>query len=248
MTVSNFLACFNETASFEGGYVDNPHDPGGATMAGVTQAVYTAWLAKQGRPGAPVKGISLADRQAIYRAEYWNAVRGDDLYAGLDLVVVDTGWGSGPKKAIELLQASLGISADGAFGPKTLDVLKLHENSTDLINAVCNRRMAFFRGLSTWQYFGKGWTARLTGIQGKALSMNAAALKATAPIPNVKPAPETSASVSAAGPAPIATATASPLDRIIKIQNGLDKISPTAEHESWLARGEAWLAEKLGFD
>jgi lysozyme family protein len=89
VTASNFAACFAETESFEGGYSDESHDPGGATLKGVTQATYTAWLVLQKRPNAPVKDASDADIQAIYRTEYWDAVRGDDLYEGLDLVMVD---------------------------------------------------------------------------------------------------------------------------------------------------------------
>lgn len=173
MTASNFLACFNETESFEGGYADNPHDPGGATMAGVTQATYTAWLKSQRRPRAPVRNISLADREAIYRDLFWNEVRGDDLYVGLDLVMTDTAWGSGSFKAVELLQRALGITVDGEFGPMTLAALQPHENSADLIDRVCAERLAFFQSLSTWKYFGAGWTWRLDGIRAKALQMNA---------------------------------------------------------------------------
>src|SRR5579864_9353397 len=101
MTAPNFLACFNETESFEGGDVNNPHDPGGATRKGVTQAVYSAWLVRQGRPNASVFTATDADTQAIYRAQYWDAVHADDLYDGLDLVMVDSGWGSGPVTAIK---------------------------------------------------------------------------------------------------------------------------------------------------
>jgi lysozyme family protein len=154
MTASNFLACFNETESYEGGYVDNPHDPGGATLKGVTQAVYSAWLARQGRPDAPVREASDADIQAIYREQYWDAVRGDDLYDGLDLVMVDTGWGSGPVTAIHFLQRELGVTVDGQFGVMTLGAVKEHLNSTDLINALCATRMSFFHRLTTWKYFG----------------------------------------------------------------------------------------------
>lgn len=178
MTASNFLACFKETESFEGGYVDNPHDPGGATLKGVTQAVYTAWLIHQGRPNADVRGASDADIQDIYRAQYWDAVRGDDLYAGLDLVMVDSGWGSGPVTAIEWLQRLLGVDVDGQFGNLTLAALKPRWNSTALINELCTIRMSFFQRLTTWKYFGVGWTNRLNGIQAKALMMNAAALTA----------------------------------------------------------------------
>ena len=180
MTASNFLACFNATESYEGGYVDNPHDPGGATLKGVTQAVYTAWLIRQGRvatspAGKWVKYATDADIQAIYREQYWNAVRGDDLYAGLDLVMVDYGWGSGPVTAIRALQRQLMIDVDGQFGLETLAALKPFENSASFINLLCAARMSFFQKLTTWKYFGAGWTKRLNGIHETALEMNAAA-------------------------------------------------------------------------
>ncbi len=181
MSASNFLACFHETESFEGGYVDDPHDPGGATLKGVTQVTYSAWLKEHGRPNAPVRYASDADIQAIYREYFWNPVRGDDIYDGLDLVIVDTGWGSGTHTAIRLLQESLGVAADGKFGPGTLAALDAHFGSAQLIDDVCNRRMAFFRSLSTWRYFGRGWTVRLNGIQAKALAMNKAAMQKAAP-------------------------------------------------------------------
>lgn len=181
MTASNFLACFTVTESFEGGYVDNPHDPGGATLKGVTQGSYTAWLAHRGRPNAPVKNASDADIQAIYREQYWNAVRGDDLYDGLDLVLVDTGWGSGPVTAIKFLQRAIGLTADGWFGVKTLAAVKQRWNSRTLIETLCSTRLAFFQSLPTWRYFGVGWTNRLNGIRTKALEMNTSAV-AIAPL------------------------------------------------------------------
>lgn len=249
MTASNFLACFNETASMEGGYVDNPHDPGGATMAGVTQAVYAAWLAKQGRPNAPVKEISLSDRQAIYRELYWNAVRGDDLYAGLDLVVVDTGWGSGPVTAIKLLQRALGVADDGKLGPATLAAVQSQHNSVALIDKVCAERMTFFRGLSTWEYFGVGWTSRLNRIQAKALAMNAVALKGSpmvAGLPQSGATPIVSPSLvpglPQAGATPIAATqpALSPREQLDKIQHHLDDLTPTPAHVGMFA--EIWAA------
>lgn len=197
MTTSNFLACFNETESFEGGYVDNPHDPGGATLKGVTQAVYSAWLAQQHRPNAAVRWALDVDIQAIYRELYWNPVRGDDLYAGLDLVMVDYGWGSGPITAIEHMQRLLGVTVDGKFGDETLHAINTWHGLTDggahsivqpiagvemtpsvaqslFINALCAERLAFFQRLPTWRYFGPGWTNRLTACRAKALEMNAA--------------------------------------------------------------------------
>ena len=98
MTAPNLINCFNETESFEGLNSNNPHDPGGATRKGVTQKVYSAFLKAHGRPDVSVFDAPDADILAIYKANYWDAVRGDDLYDGLDLIVVDGGWGSGPRQ------------------------------------------------------------------------------------------------------------------------------------------------------
>src|SRR3984957_7477534 len=175
MTASNFLACFNETESFEGGYVNNPHDPGGATLKGVTQSVYTSWLIHQGRSNAAVRNASDADIQTIYRELFWNPVRGDDLFVGLDLVMVDYGWGSGPITAIEHMQRLLGVTVDGKFGNITLATINriqlLPQGMMMFIDGLCSERLAFFQRLPTWRYFGVGWTNRLTACRTKALAM-----------------------------------------------------------------------------
>ena len=177
MSAANFLACFNETESFEGGYSNNPHDPGGATLKGVTQAAYDEWRAGRRLPAQPVIRASDAEIQAIYREQYWNPVRGDDLFAGLDLVMVDYGWGSGPVTAIRHLQKVLGVGVDGQFGLETLGAIRPFAGARGaaLINRLCDDRTAFFRSLATWVYFGRGWTVRLNGVRAKALAMNAAA-------------------------------------------------------------------------
>ena len=174
MSAENFLACFNETESFEGGYVNNPHDPGGATLKGVTQGAYNSWRVGQGLAVQPVRQATDAEIQEIYRQQYWNPVRGDDLYAGLDLVMVDYGWGSGPVTAIRHLQKVLGVSIDGQFGLETMGAIRpfFGARGSALINQLCDDRTAFFQSLSTWVYFGRGWTVRLNGIRAKALAMN----------------------------------------------------------------------------
>ena len=176
MTASNFIPCFLETESFEGGYVDNPHDPGGATMAGVTQATYSAWRKAMHLPPAAVRDSTIEERQDIYRADFWNPVHGDALFDGLDIVMVDTAWGSGLFEAVKLLQRSAGIAADGELGPATLAAVA-KANQPELINALCAARMTFFKSLGTWKYFGKGWTVRLNEVHAKALMMNAKAPK-----------------------------------------------------------------------
>ncbi len=178
MTASNFLACFNETESFEGGYVNNPHDPGGATLKGVTQGAYSSWRAGKGLPAQAVRNATDAEIQTIYREQYWNPVRGDDLFVGLDLVMVDYGWGSGPITAVRHLQRVLGVASDGQFGLETLGAVNAIKGRTaqiNFINRLCDDRTTFFQSFSTWVYFGRGWTVRLNGIRAKALAMNAAA-------------------------------------------------------------------------
>lgn len=183
MSASNFLACFAETESFEGGYVDNPHDPGGSTMCGVTQATYSAWRKAMRLPPAPVKGSTVEEREDIYRADFWTPVHGDALFAGLDLVMVDTAWGSGNVEAAKLLQRCVHAEADGVLGPATIAAVSGVQSQQSLINAVCAARLAFFQSLSTWKYFGKGWTSRLNGVHAKAIAMNAQTKIATPAAP-----------------------------------------------------------------
>lgn len=93
----NFAACLRLTLAYEGGWSDNPADPGGATMKGITLATYSAWLGKDATK-AELKAIPQAHIEAIYRHEYWDKVRGDDLPAGLDLVAFDAAANSGVKR------------------------------------------------------------------------------------------------------------------------------------------------------
>lgn len=96
MARETFAACLSETLAHEGGYVDHPKDPGGATNMGITQAALSDW---RDRPVSrfEVRTLTRVEADAIYRARYWNAVRGDDLPPGLDLVAFDGAVNSGPQ-------------------------------------------------------------------------------------------------------------------------------------------------------
>ena len=94
-----------------------------------------------------------------YTYEYWNAVHGDDLPAGVDLMTMDWGVDSGPHQAIIGLQRSVGVADDGIIGPKTLAAVR-GANTRNLLRVYCNERMRFYRGLSTFPTFGWGWTNR----------------------------------------------------------------------------------------
>ncbi len=148
MTATNFAQSLAFVLKSEGGYSDDIHDPGGATMNGIIQREYTAYLAKHGLPNAPVRDLHTAERDDIYRSEYWNEVNGDGLASGLDYCVFDAGVNSGIGRGREWLKES---------GPD--------------IDAFCNRRLTFLKGLKNWKYFGGGWGIRVEFVRRNAKAM-----------------------------------------------------------------------------
>lgn len=161
----------------EGGFVNHPKDPGGATNRGVTQAVYDGWRKAQGLAPRSVKLIVAGEVEAIYDAQYWDAVKADDLPGGIDYAVFDFAVNSGPSRAIRFLQSVLGVATDGVIGVVTLAAARAADAVT-VINALCDNRLAFLKGLSTWPTFGDGWRNRVKEVRADAL-----ALAAAAPVP-----------------------------------------------------------------
>lgn len=167
---TNFSTALALVLQSEGGYVNNPHDPGGATNKGITQRVYDAYRKFLGQPIGSVKFIGGEEVSSIYRRQYWDAVRGGDLPAGVDYAVFDEAVNSGPVKAITDLQRALGVAADGQLGLVTLTALRSAGGRT-VINKVCDLRLGFLRKLTTWRYFGAGWTNRVAAVRAAALRM-----------------------------------------------------------------------------
>jgi len=148
--------------AYEGGYVDHPKDPGGATMEGVTQRTYSADRQRRGLSTRPVRQMDPGERDAIYKIQYWDAVRGDDLPSGIDAAVYDYAVNSGPGRAARELQAVLGVKQDGVIGLMTLEAARAEDPLT-VIKALCERRLAFMKRLRHWPTFAKGWTRRVMG-------------------------------------------------------------------------------------
>ena len=166
MTAQNFAAALKRVLVFEGGKVDHPRDPGGRTNQGVIQRVYDGYRARKGWPKRDVYLMEAAERDEIYRAQYWDAVRGDDLPAGVDYVVFDGAVNSGPAQSVKWLQRALGgVKIDGELGEATLAAVTAHPDHDALIAAICARRLAFLKALRTWSTFGKGWSARVSGVR-----------------------------------------------------------------------------------
>lgn len=166
----NFTRSLAAVLEHEGGYVNHPHDPGGATNLGVTQDVYDAFRRSRGLDLRSVKFIGGNEVTAIYRDQYWNAVKGPELPAGVDYCIFDFAVNSGPKRAAKFLQRAVGVADDGKIGPMTLAAVNARQ-AKEIIEEVCEARLHWLRTLPTFKYFGKGWTKRVDGVRALAESM-----------------------------------------------------------------------------
>lgn len=150
----------------EGGYVNHPADPGGATNKGVTQKTYDGWRLSQALPKRSVRHIAAAEIAAIYR-KYWLAASCDELPAGVDYMVFDLAVNSGPGRAAKFLQQAVFAAPDGQIGPKTLAHVRTLP-PVEIVRRMRNRREAFYRALGTFPTFGRGWLRRLAEVSAQA--------------------------------------------------------------------------------
>ena len=157
-----FEICLQHVLKHEGGYVDHPVDPGGATNMGITRKTLAAW---RGYPVTKdeVRSLTVEEASRIYRDKYWNPVRGDDLPPPLALVAFDCAVNQGPDRAKRWLQQSVGAFADGVIGPNTV-AKALAADTARAVIELSARRMWHYTGLSIWPTFRKGWTRRLLAI------------------------------------------------------------------------------------
>lgn len=162
----NFPEALAHTLQFEGGWANHAHDPGGATMKGVTHKTYADYLGRAVSHDE-LRDIPDAHLADIYRKRYWDACRCSDLPDGLDLAVFDTAVNAGPGQAARLLQRIVGVPADGGIGPKTIaavnDYVATHGLHA-LIEAYTEARQNFYRLLPTYVHFGEGWRKRADGV------------------------------------------------------------------------------------
>jgi lysozyme family protein len=153
---------------WEGGYVNHPKDPGGATNMGITQKTLQGWR------GAPVtaedmKALTHKEAEAIYKARYWAACQCEALEFPVALMVFDAAVNHGPGRAARLLQEALGVTVDGAIGPVTLGAAQAKDPAA-LATEIAARRMVFYASLKTFKTFGLGWSRRLMDVLAAALA------------------------------------------------------------------------------
>jgi lysozyme family protein len=172
MAAANFTRIIEQVLQIEGGVSDRPadQDPGKLTNRGVTQAVYDQWRGLKNLPPKSVREITTQEAVAIYKANYWRPIQGDKLPAGIDYAVLDYAVNSGPAQAVKDLQRVLGCAADGIVGLATLEALAVAE-LPDVINAYCDRRLAFMKKLKNWKHNQNGWTKRVAHVRAQSLAM-----------------------------------------------------------------------------
>jgi lysozyme family protein len=141
-----FDAYLPELFKHEGGYVDHPADPGGATNFGITLGTLQSFRGKPVSKG-DVRNLTKREAGLIYRARYWDAIGGDSLPAGVDAVAFDIAVNHGVGRWRQWAPIIKGLAPD------------------DAIRALCERRRRFYRSLKTFPTFGKGWMRRANEVE-----------------------------------------------------------------------------------
>jgi lysozyme family protein len=167
--VSNFDKVLALVLKEEGGFSNDPRDPGGMTNLGVTKRVWEAFVGHEVDEAA-MRALTPATVAPLYRQNYWNRVHGDELPTGLDYAVMDFAVNSGTSRAAKTLQRACGVVDDGAIGPKTMQAVHGAE-PTPLIDSVCEQRLSFLQSLPTFDTFGRGWTARVERVKAASEQM-----------------------------------------------------------------------------
>lgn len=169
MTAENFDACLKSVLASEGGFVNDPQDPGGITNLGVTKKTWEAYVGHS-VSAADMRALTPAQVGPLYRTKYWDVMHCDDWPSGVDLMVFDFGVNAGPSRGIKMLQEAAGVDDDGVAGPGThAAVLKADPEA--LISSCADHRDAYYRSLKTFDHFGKGWLARVDHVKTQALAM-----------------------------------------------------------------------------
>ena len=169
-----FLAAMRRVFAHEGGYVDHPDDPGGATNLGITRRTLADWRGVTpftALPKSEVRRLTRTEATEIYRARYWQTVQGDALPPGVAYALFDFAVNSGTRRAVRTLQEIVGTTPDGIMGGMTLSAV-LRRDSAELVRQLSARRLSFMQRLRHWRHFGRGWTRRVNEVEREALRLS----------------------------------------------------------------------------
>ena len=174
--IENWNKSFEHVIKSEAGFQSDPHDSGnhlpdgraGCTMLGCTQANWEAYVGHQ-VTWDDMKALKPDDVKPLYKRDYWDAVKGDELPGGVDYAAFDFAINAGPGASRKMIQRALGVTADGAIGPATLAAIKA-TNGKVFLDKFSQAKRDFYIGLHNPTY-EKGWLARVNTVKDIATVM-----------------------------------------------------------------------------
>jgi lysozyme family protein len=146
-----FPEVFDRVIGHEGGYVNDPNDPGGETQWGISKRSY---------PHLNIRMLTRAEAMGIYDRDFWQPLHGDRLHDGVAFQLFDFAVNSGMDTAVRYLQRAIGVADDGVWGP---DSQAAHDalSEAEIILRLTAERLDFMTRLKNWPHHGKGWTRRM---------------------------------------------------------------------------------------
>lgn len=149
----NFDVAFDRLLGHEGGYVNDPNDPGGETKWGISKRSY---------PDLDIKNLTREEAKVIYRRDFWDRIHAEELHSAVAFQAFDTAINSGIGTSVRLLQRALGVADDGYWGPITRTAVRTVP-LCDLLLRFNAYRLDYMTRLSNWPNYGKGWARRIAG-------------------------------------------------------------------------------------
>jgi lysozyme family protein len=170
---NNFDFAFERVIQSEGGYVNDPHDAGGETNLGVTKAAWSAYIGRAIQDGE-MKALTVDAVKPFYKKMYWDKMHCDDLPKGLDYAAFDFAVNAGVGQSSKFIQRCVGAKDDGSIGPATMAAVAKADPRM-LLLGFANQKVLFYRSLveknATQEKFLKGWLARASDVESKAMTM-----------------------------------------------------------------------------
>jgi lysozyme family protein len=165
----NFDKCLEMLLQHEGGYVNDSRDSGGMTNLGVTKRVYEDWVDRKVTE-QEMRDLTPDDVAPIYKKNYWDRVKGDYVYSGVDWCLFDWAVNSGSGRPAKAVQRAVGATPDGVIGKQTVGLI-MEKDPKFIIDYVYTVRQSFYEGLDDYKHFGRGWSRRNTETLHQAMKM-----------------------------------------------------------------------------
>jgi lysozyme family protein len=146
-----FDAAFDRLIWHEGGYANDPDDPGGETNWGISKRAY---------PNLVIKALTREQAREIYQRDFWNRIHADALYDAVAFQLFDFAVNSGTETAVRYLQRAVGVADDGHWGPVS-QAAAVSMSESDQVMWLCAERLDFMTRLKNWPHAGKGWARRI---------------------------------------------------------------------------------------